>query len=310
MQDAKLLQRLNALLADSTAVMPPARRRILQLVIDDPDRVLTESFEALASRAGSSVPTVMRAVRDLGYAGLREFQLALGQDLAVSGSPLHRRVSIDDGTTQVVKKIIRSATSALQEVMQHLSSEALEAAAQAIVQAARIDCWSVGNTSSFMASDFQARLFRLGLSANAYLDQHLQLISAASLHKGSVALAISHVGAMPSMLEAVDIARAQGATVIALTQPNTPLALKANIVVAIQVPQDPVMRVGTEAYIGHLAAIEILTFLVTRQLGRPAIERLQRVHSVLNTHGLDVMHHPTTDFGDRMASSARRVEAK
>ena len=38
----------------------------------------------------------MRTCRDLGFAGLREFKLALAQALALGNSPLHRRVSIDD----------------------------------------------------------------------------------------------------------------------------------------------------------------------------------------------------------------------
>ena len=39
---------------------PAARRAILDLMLEDPDRVLAESFELLARRARSSVPTVMR----------------------------------------------------------------------------------------------------------------------------------------------------------------------------------------------------------------------------------------------------------
>ena len=65
-------------------------------------------------------------------------------------------------------------------------------------------------------------------------------------------MAISHVGGMPSLLEAVDVARAQGATIIAITQAGTPLARMADIVLAIEVPPDPVMPSGTEAYLAHL----------------------------------------------------------
>src|SRR5882672_12379532 len=88
---------------------PAARRAILDLILEDPDRVLEESFEQLAERAGSSVPTVMRTCRDLGFAGLREFKLALAHTLALGGSALHRRVDIADTADDVVAKIARSA---------------------------------------------------------------------------------------------------------------------------------------------------------------------------------------------------------
>lgn len=293
-----VLDKVAELLASPDNGLPAARREVLELVRSDPERVLTESFEALAERSGSSVPTIMRTVRDLGYAGLREFKLALAQALAVGGSPVHRRVALDDSTDQVVAKVIKSAAAAVTGVQAQLSIHALEAAADAMVRASRVDCWSVGATSSFMASDFQARLFRLGLVSNAYLDQHLQLVSAATLNSDSVAFAISHVGGMPSLLDAVGVAKGQGATVIALTQAGTPLARQADIVLGIHVPEDPVMHVGTDAYLAHLTVNEILTVLIAQRLGENAVERLRSVREVLTTHGLDTRNHPALRWGD------------
>ena len=45
---------------------PAARRAVLELIREDPQRVLAETFESLARRARSSVPTIMRTCRDLG----------------------------------------------------------------------------------------------------------------------------------------------------------------------------------------------------------------------------------------------------
>lgn len=293
-----VLHRISALLDDPAEPLPAARREVLELIRTDPERALAEGFEVLAERSGSSVPTIMRTARDLGFGGLREFKLALAQELAVSGSPLHRRVQLADSTEQVVSKVIKSAAAAVNGVQAQLDPLALEAAAGAIVKASRTDCWCVGATSSFMASDMQARLFRMGLVANAYLDQHLQLVSAATLDAGSVAFAISHVGGMPSLMEAVAVARAQKATVIALTQAGTPLAREADIVLGIQVPEDPVMHVGTEAYLAHLTVIEVLTVLIAQRLGDGAVQRLAGVRRVLATHGLDTRHHPQLKWGE------------
>ena len=75
-----------------------------------------------------------------------------------------------------------------------------------------------------MASDAQARFARLGMNGGAYFDAHLQLISAATMTRRDVVLAISYVGRMRSLLQAVAVAREQGAMVVAITQPHTPLA--------------------------------------------------------------------------------------
>jgi len=271
---------------------------VLELILQDPQRVLDESFEQLAQRAGSSVPTIMRTCRDLGYPGLREFKLALAQELAVGGSPLNRRVRIDDDTRQVITKVTRGAAIVINSVQAQLSVEAAQAAADAIVDGTRVDCYGVGVTSNFMASDLQARLFRMGLAANSYLDPHLQLISAATIGPRGVVLAITHVGGMPSLLEAVDVARSQGATIIALTQPGSQLAALADIVLGVEVAPDPVMPVGPEAYLAHLTVIEILTVLVAQRLGDKAVNRLANIQHTLETRGVDMHHHPRLDWDE------------
>ena len=274
------------------AQAPAARRAILDLILEDPDRVLEESFEQLAERAGSSVPTVMRTCRDLGFAGLREFKLALAQELALGGSPLHRRVNIEDAADDVVAKVSRSAAASVAGVRNQLDMPTLAAAVDAIASAQHIDVYGAGNTSWFMATDLQARLFRLGLSATAWSDYHLQQVAAGAQRPGGIVIAITHVGGMPSLLDAVDIARSQGAKVIAITRPGTPLAERADMLLGLTVPDDAVMHVGIDAYLVHLTLIEILTVLVAQRVGEPAVQRLRGVREALQRHGIDVRTHP------------------
>lgn len=281
---------------------PAARRAILDLILEDPDRVLAESFELLARRARSSVPTVMRTCRDLGFAGLREFKLALAHELALGGSPLHRRVAVGDSTEDIVAKVTRSAAATVAGVRAQLDLATLEQAVSAIAGARHVDLFATGITSWFMAQDLQARLFRLGLSANAWVDYHLQRVAAAAQDARGVVVAISHVGGLPSVLEAVDIARRQGARVVSLTQPGTPLADRTDVLLALSVPDDAVMHVGIDAYLTHLTAIEILSVLVAQRCGEPAVQRLQGVRAALQVQGVDVRGHPLHN-GDGAAAA-------
>ena len=283
-----LLQRV----AEQRSKAPAARRAILDRILEDPDRVLEESFELLAERAGSSVPTVMRTCRDLGFAGLREFKLALAHDLALGGSALHRRVDIADTADDVVAKIARSAAASVAGVRTQIDMAALDAAVGAIASARHVDLFGAGATSWFMAQDLQARLFRLGLSANAWADYHLQQVAAGAQTAQGVVIAISHVGGMPSLLDAVDIARQQGAKAVVMTRPGTPLAARADMLLGVSVPDDAVMHVGIDAYLTHLTVIEILTVLVAQRRGDPAVQRLQAVRGALKRHGIDIQTHP------------------
>lgn len=293
MAELPLLQRM----AQARENAPATRRAILDLMLEDPQRTLDESFEQLAERSASSVPTIMRTCRDLGFAGLREFKLALAQELAVGGSPLHRSVSLGDSAAEVVAKIVRSASASVQGVRAQLDMEVVEATAAALAAAPHIDIFGAGATSWFMANDLQSRLFRLGLSANAWADYHLQQVAAGAHGPGSVVVAFSHVGGMPSLLDSVDVARAQGARTVAITRPGSPLAARADLLLAVDVPEDAVMRVGIDAYLAHLLIIEILSVLVAQRLGDPAVRRLREVRAALQRQGIDVQGYPLPVWG-------------
>jgi DNA-binding MurR/RpiR family transcriptional regulator len=281
-----LLQRMAGACAGASAT----RRVILELVLQDPERALEESFEALAQRSGSSVPTIMRTCRDLGFAGLREFKLALAQELALGGSPLHRRVSLDNSTEDVVSKIVRSASSTVLSVRDQLDVAVLEATAAALAAASHIDIYGAGATSWFMAGDLQARLFRLGLSVNVWSDYHLQQVAAGARPglggaghqpRGRHAVAAGRAGHCQSPGRAPWPSRAPA--------PRWP---RADLLLAVDVPEDAVMRVGIDAYLAHLTIIEILSVLVAQRLGEPAIARLRGVRTALQRHGIDAQLYP------------------
>lgn len=285
--------------------LPEAQRKVVQGILEDPRAAAGATVEQLAHSAQVSMPTVVRTCRSFGYDSVRDFMLALAQDLVVSGSHLHRSVSPDDSAQQVASKIIHAAVVSLTELGRRIDVDMIDRVATRLAQARRIDCYSVGSASCFMTNELQSRLFRMGRTANAIFDAHQQLVSASTLGPDGVAFVISHVGSMPYTLEAAKFARAQGATVVALTQPDTPLARVADLVLAVSVPPDAVMRVGTEAYLAHLLVIEILMVRLAQQLGPQVAHGLAQFKQLLQKHGFDSAEYAGfTDSGESQADPA------
>jgi DNA-binding MurR/RpiR family transcriptional regulator len=283
---SSLLERLK----NKAPVLPRAQQQVIAVILKDPEKALTLSVDAIALQAKVSMPTIMRTARQFGFEGVREFKLALAQDLGRTSS-VHRSVSLEDTSQEMIQKILGGAAASISALQHQLNPSTLVEAAHQIAKATRVDCYSVGTTSAFMADDLQGRLFRLGKSAYAFHDAHKQLISAASLGTHGVAVAISHVGRMPFLLESATFAKSQGAKVIAITQPHTPLAEIADVVIDVMVPPDAVMRVGTEAYIAHLLIIELLMILVLKELGPESVNLQMQYRDVLQQHGQDVDQH-------------------
>lgn len=298
---------------ESLPGLPAAQCKVVQAILADPQGAARATVEQLALQAQVSMPTVVRTCRGFTYASVRDFMLALAQDLAVSGSHLHRSVLEDDTAQQVSSKIIQAAVASLSELGRRLDNDMIDRVAEKLALARRIDCYSVGAASTFMANELQSRLFRLGRSANAIFDAHQQLVSASTLGTDGVAFVISHVGRMPYTLEAAKFARAQGTTVIALTQPDTPLAKIADLVLGVSVLPDAVMRVGTEAYLAHLLVIEILMVRLAQRLGPQVAFGLQHFKQLLHTHGFDSAEYAGNTDGKASPDDAghrSKIQAK
>jgi RpiR family transcriptional regulator, carbohydrate utilization regulator len=271
----------------SLSTMSVGQRRIAAMILEDPHWAMQSNVDELAARASVSAPTIVRFARTVGCDGLRDLKLKLAGALAVGAPYLHRSVAPDDSAADVVRNVVGSVTSVLTEWQRQLVPADIERAAEAMHRARRVDCFGTGATSNFLAQDMQARLFRLGVTTNAFSDAHLQLVAAATQTQHDVLFAISFVGRMPALLEAVAVGKERGATVIALTRTHTPLAAMANIVLGIDVPRDATMRVGTDAYVVQLLMIEILMVIIGLKRGPSTISRLGEIHQILQTHGVD-----------------------
>lgn len=275
--DADLLVRIRRL----EPGLSRANRLLARFVLADPARAMQSSVDEIASVVGVGKPTVVRFARVVGCDGLKDLKLQLAGSLALGANYLHRAVQIRDSDAEVINNVVGSSLSAVAQWHRGLNPAVFAEAARVLDQAGRVDCYGTGQTSNFIAQDLQARLFRLGLHATSSSDAYLQLVAAATLSPGDAVMAISFVGRMPYLLEAVGQARQRGAIVIAITRQGTPLAKEADIVLPVDVPADATMLVGTDAYITQLLTIEIVMIMLGRLRAPQSQERLQRLHHLL-----------------------------
>jgi glucokinase len=93
------------------------------------------------------------------------------------------------------------------------------------------------------------------------------------LKPGDVAVVISSGGRLPELLEVADLARARGAAVVAITASQSPLARKADTVLAVDHVEDASTHVPMVSRILQLLMVDILTVGVAmRRPVPPALE--------------------------------------
>jgi len=196
--------------------MSATERRIAQYILDHPTDIISLSITELAARSRVSDATVVRFCRFLGMQGYQALKIALAQDIVSPIERIHEEVSETDSDTDILAKVFNSTLHALEYTQRILSKEQFERALNALEAARFIYIYGCGNSAS-VAQDFQHKLMRLDLHATAYSDSHMQCIASTLLRKGDVCVAISHSGSSRDVVDAADIAKQNGATVICMS---------------------------------------------------------------------------------------------
>ncbi len=278
-----MLDRIRAALP----ALPPAEQRVGKLVLSDARSFATLPVAELADRAHVSKPTVVRFCRSVGYDGLADFKLKLAGSVNEGVPFVHRSVDEDDKPGDVVIKVIDNAVSALLKyrnaAADHAFERAMEALSHACTAGKRIEFYGVGN-SGIVAQDAQHKFFRLGVYCDAFSDGHVQLMSATMLGAGDCAVIISNSGRSRDVIDVAEIAHRRGATVIAITASDSPLARLAQhpecVLLAADHPEDFDRYSPMVSRLLHLIVIDVLTTGVALRLGsaklRPMLQDIKK----------------------------------
>jgi len=265
-----MLDRIRA----SLPSLAPAEQRVGKLVLSDPRLFANLPVSELADRAHVSKPTVVRFCRSVGYDGLTDFKLKLAGSVSEGVPFIHRSVDSDDKTNDILVKVIDNTVAAFLKYRNDASIVAIDKAVTALVQAyrdeRRIEFFGVGN-SGFVAQDAQHKFFRMGINTIAYSDGHLQVMSASILRPGDCVVVISNSGRTRDLMDAVDIARKNGATTIVITASGSPLAAAGHIHLAADHPEGYDRYSPMVSRLLHLMIIDVLTTCVALRIGSPTL---------------------------------------
>lgn len=246
--------------------LSPAEQRVADHILAHPRSTLNDPIAQIARAAEVSQPTVIRFCRSLGCEGLSDFKLRLASGLTGTMPITHTQVTGEDSMLELGVKVLGNTASAILQVRDHLNRETIDRAIQLISAAQRVEFYAVGHYS-VVADDAQFKFLRMGVSSVSYTVPRLQVLAANLLRPEVVAVVISSSGRVDELLEVVEKAHERGATVIAITASQSPLARKADLALIVDHVEDTATQVPMISRILHLLMIDILVVGVSLRRG-------------------------------------------
>ena len=281
MNSPNLIRRIT----DNQQKLRKSEAKVAAYVLANANDVIKMRIVDLASKSEVSEPTVIRFCRALGYDGFQSFKLQLAQQLGLGSVYTQFAVDDSDTVTDLRNKVFDTTIGSLLNVRDDITPEILEEAINTISNARRVEFYGFGASGS-VAADAQHKFFRLQLSTAAYTDPHIQHMSAISLGKEDVVVAISQSGETQALLQSVNLAREAGANVIGLAPQNTSLSKLCNLAIYVNAEENLEWFTPVSSRIAHLLVIDVIATGVARHrkpLLKEHLKRLEKSQRALRT---------------------------
>ncbi len=265
-----------------------SERALTEIVLGDVDRVLKMSIVDLAAQAEVSPPTVTRFCRRLGCDSYADFKVRLAQSRFV-GQRYFAPATGPSSVRDIAQGVINGIQSTIYDTFEALDFDAIERAAESLVKSSYVLSFGSGGSSSMMANETEARLFRLGLKVAASTDHQVQMMRAAAAPSGAVVIAFSLSGNNLPLAKALSVAGEYGMTRIVVTRPGSALAGEADILLPVQWRENQDILRPTPGRYAFLATLDILSQTIAARLGSSAVASMRRIKHqlVVNRDGDD-----------------------
>jgi RpiR family transcriptional regulator, repressor of rpiB and als operon len=229
-------------------------------------------LRSVAEGSGVSEAMVVKVAKKLGFAGFREFRQGLIDYYNSDTAALHSEIGAQNTAGQIVQKVFRTAMQALEETFAILDLEAFERAADFLHRARQRDFYGLGGSAQ-IARDVSHKFLRIGVRSSVFDDAHMMMMSAALLWHDDVAIAFSHSGSTTAVIEAVELARRNGARTIAVTNyADSPLAKIVDVVLCSTAQNNPLLGENATARIAQLNLLDAL-FVAMAQRDRASADQ-------------------------------------
>ncbi len=262
--------------------LTPSEARLAELMLrSNADDMLP--LKQVAADADISEAMVVKAAKRLGFEGFRELRAAVSAYKKLPNVDLHEDLGEHDSAEVIVQKVFRTAIHALEETLAILDMDGFRRAAELLHVASQREFYGLGGSAQ-IARDVAHKFLRIGIRASACDDTHMMAMSASLLQAGDVVVAFSHSGRTTGVLEATQIAKMNGASVIALTNyESSPLADIADVVLCSTALGSPLTSENAAARIVQLNIMDAIFMAVAQKNYSSAEENLSRTMSAVRT---------------------------
>ncbi|UYG97549.1 MurR/RpiR family transcriptional regulator [Cytobacillus firmus] len=190
---------------------------LAKYIIDNPDEVSQLSINQIAKKIHISPATITRFCQKISFSGFNEFKHELKRYIDLRNKPA---MSSDIKEIDYFSNLYQNHLEIIETTFRNMTYLDIQQAVSLLTEARKVHVYGIGN-SGIAAQEFKWKFFRIGIQVESITDPHQAVMDAALSSGGSLVIGISVSGKTKEVIDAVKIAKRQGATVLAITSDKT-----------------------------------------------------------------------------------------
>ena len=239
-----------------------------------------QSIQSLAEKIDTSVSTISRFAKRLGYSSYPELQLAISNQLK-HPEKIAADIDVTDPNIMVAQKVFSSNKSSLSKTLDLLTEDKLNDAVSLITNAQQLSFFGLG-ASEVVAFDAYQKFLRTQITAIYNSDYHMSLMQAAKMTSNDCAIVISHSGRNLDTLKMTKVLRENNVPIIAITSFSSSELAKIGDVTFYSVSDDSKYRSQAVAsLISQMSIIDCLYMSIMRDETINTSPNLTKINAVI-----------------------------
>ncbi len=261
--------------------MTAKEKEIGDYILQNPQTIIHLSITELAENLSVAEATIFRLCKRLGYRGYQDLKIALASEVVKPIEHIHEEITENDEISIIAQKVFASNVEAIKDTLSLIDNDILEQVVNKLVHARKVDFYGSGG-SAIIALDAYHKFFRIGLNCNAYSDAHLQVMSASLLTNQDIAIAFSHSGSNKDVIDAIKLAKENGATTVGITNYlKSPLSKEVDFVLHTSARETLFRTEAMSSRLGQLSLIDAINIAVSIKLQDKTLNSLKKIREAI-----------------------------
>ncbi|MED9948064.1 MAG: MurR/RpiR family transcriptional regulator [Peptacetobacter hiranonis] len=192
---------------------------LIEYIKENIEDVFYKSISQIAKESGIGEATITRFSKKMGYSGLQDFKVTLAREISglKNRTIINRSIENDEGVMESARKLFNSNIRILENTFNIIDGNNIEKATDMIINAKKVFFIGIGY-SGMTAEDSNYKFSRIGFNCMSLDSSHNMIMMASLMDEDDVIVAISHSGETDEIIKTVNIAKANGASVISVTE--------------------------------------------------------------------------------------------